>query len=287
MKILVLGATGTIGAAVATRLAGQGHDVLGLSRRVDSDRILTTLGLPFFRGDMRRPQPWSHLLDQMDTVIQTACTFTDDMDAVDAGIADALIEAGARRPTPLRVLYTGGCWLYGATGDRVAGDGDDFAPPPAFAWMVRHGESLLAAPGLVTAIIHPAMVYHEFAGAFARMVSDAKAGRPIEYWGSIETRWPLVHRDDLADAYRLLLENPGLTGHFNASAEDGVPLAEIVAHVAATHGATRMRHRPLSDVVAEHGAWAEGPTLDQQMAAGKLRALGWRPRHASFRTAIG
>jgi nucleoside-diphosphate-sugar epimerase len=287
MKVLILGATGTIGSAVALELARLGHDVLGLSRRIDSDRKLTSLGLPFFRGDIREPGRWAHLLDGMDAVIQTACTFTDDMAEVDAGIVDALIAAGHRRVEPLRVLYTGGCWLYGATGDRVAADGDAFAPIEAFTWMLRHGESLLAAPGLSTAVIHPAMVYGENGGAFARMTDDARAGRPIEYWGSIETRWPLIHGEDLASAYALLLAAPDLTGHFNASAEDGVALAEIVAYIAIRHGATRFRRRGLADVLAEHGAWAEGPTLDQQMAAEKLKALGWLPRHRSFKAAIG
>lgn len=287
MKVLVLGATGTIGSAVAATLAHQGHDVLGLSRRTDSDRKLKAQGLPFFRGDLRDPGPWAHLLSEMDAVIQTACTFTDDMAAVDAGVVEALMAAGRSRAVPLRVLYTGGCWLYGVTGDRVAADGDAFAPLSAFAWMLDHSASLLAAPGLSTAIIHPAMVYGEAGGVFARMVDDARAGRPIEYWGSIETRWPLVHRADLAEAYALLLADPGLTGHFNASAEEGVALAEIVAHIAISHGATRFRRRPLADVLAEHGAWAEGPTLDQQMASGRLRALGWSPRHTSFRSAIG
>lgn len=287
MKVLVLGATGTIGSAVAATLAHQGHDVLGLSRRADSDRKLKAQGLPFFRGDLRDPGPWAHLLSEMDAVIQTACTFTDDMAAVDAGVVEALVAAGRSRAVPLRVLYTGGCWLYGATGDRVAADGDAFAPIEAFTWMVAHANRLQSAPGLSTATLHPAMVYGETGGVFARMVEDARAGRPIEYWGSIETRWPLVHRDDLADAYALLLADPGLTGHFNASAEDGVALAEIVAHIAISHGATRFRRRPLADVLAEHGAWAEGPTLDQQMAAGRLRALGWSPRYTSFRPAIG
>ncbi|MBY6138772.1 NAD-dependent epimerase/dehydratase family protein [Leisingera daeponensis] len=94
-------------------------------------------------------------------------------------------------------------------------------------------------------------------------------------------------REDLARAYRLLLEAPGLTGHFNASAEAGVPVADITREIARRHG-----HdggyvvRSLKHVLLKYGAWAEGPALDQQMGSAKLRSLtGWQPQFSSFRTA--
>jgi hypothetical protein len=33
-------------------------------------------------------------------------------------------------------------------------------------------------------------------------------------------------------------------------------------------------------LIAEHGEWAEGPTLDQQMSSRKIRdSLNWQPIH--------
>src|SRR5437016_5034036 len=37
---------------------------------------------------------------------------------------------------PARLIYTGGCWLFGATGDELATEETPFRPLPAFAWMV-------------------------------------------------------------------------------------------------------------------------------------------------------
>ena len=83
-----------------------------------------------------------------------------------------------------------------------------------------------------------------------------------------------------------MLENPDLTGDFNVSAQTGVPVRDIVAAVAAKYGSPRDTViRSKEDLVAEHGDWAEGPTLDQQMASGRLRkAVAWRPEFGAFET---
>ena len=107
---------------------------------------------------------------------------------------------------------------------------------------------------------------------------------PIEVWGSITTRWPLVHRDDLAVAYRQLLENTDLTGAYNVAAEPGTAVSDIVTEIARRHShQAGYLVRNLKHVVAKHGDWAEGPTLDQQMSARKIQRLcGWQPQHIRF-----
>jgi len=286
MKVLVLGATGSIGTAVARELAGHAHTVLALCRSDTSERDLKALGYETLRGDLRRPEDWAGAVREVDGVIQAAVTFTEDMGDVDRGVVDALIAAAPPSTPPVRFVYTGGCWLYGATGDGIATEDSPFNPIPSFAWMVENGGRLIASGKFSTAVIHPAMVYHRAGGVFTRFLEKAEAGAPIEVWGGPETRWPLIHRDDLAVAYRLLLENPDLKGHFNASAQTGVPVGEIVKAVAAKYDAPlEVVIRSKEELVAEHGAWAEGPTLDQQMASDKLRrACHWRPRFDAFET---
>lgn len=286
MKVLVLGATGSIGTAVARELAEYGHTVIALCRSEASERGLKELGYETLRGDLRRPEDWADAVRQVDGVIQVAVTFTEDMGDVDRGVVEALIAAAPPTTPRLRFIYTGGCWLYGATGDTIATEDSPFDPIPSFTWMLENAERLTASGKFSTAAIHPAMVYHRPGGVFTRFLEKAEAGEPIEVWGGPETRWPLVHRDDLAAAYRLLLENPDLNGHFNASAQTGVPVGEIVKAIAENHDSPRdIVIRSKEQLVAEHGAWAEGPTLDQQMGSEKLRgACNWRPRYEAFET---
>jgi len=45
--------------------------------------------------------------------------------------------------------------------------------------------------------------------------------------------------------------------------------------------------RDVSDVVAEHGDWAAGPAIDQQISGDKAAsALGWQPKHTDILSVI-
>ncbi len=147
--------------------------------------------------------------------------------------------------------------------------------------MIENGQILVGADGFEAMILHPAMVYERDGGVFSRLADSARNQGLIEVWGSLSTRWPLVHRADLASAYRLVLEGGAAGQSYNAAAQEGVRIGEVAAAMARRFGIdVAPRVRSLSEVVAEQGAWAEGPTLDQQMSGRKLmETLGWRPRH--------
>ncbi len=285
MKVLILGATGSIGTAVAAEMAGHGHQVLALARSDASAVALKSKGYQIQRGDLRQPDEWAAAIREVDAVIQVAATFGDDMEEVDRGVITALIAAAGASQRPIRFIHTGGCWLYGATGDEVAVEGSPFNTIPAFQWAVYTADILLASPAFSTAIIHPAMVYHRGGGVLADYLDGAKAGGRIDLWGPASTRWPLIHRDDLAVAYRLLVESPDLTGHFNASAQTGVAIGDIASAISARFGVTPdFEFLDIASAVAEHGSWAEGMFLDQQMACPRLlRETEWRAKITDFR----
>lgn len=286
MKVMILGGSGSIGSGVVPEFLRSGHEVLAVSRSEAADRHLQAMGAETIRGSLTETANWAPRLAETGAVVQLAASFGGQMAAEDSHAMDVVMAHAARRYMPLRLLYTGGGWLYGATGDRIAGDHAPQRPIAAFDWMRVNARRLMQAPGLSVAVLHPASVYHEDGGVFSRFLDSARSGRPIEYWGKPDTRWPLIHRDDLAVAYRMLLERPELTGHFNAAAETGVPVREIAAEAARRHGHDGSYIvRTLKHVLFKYGAWAEGPTLDLQMAADRLRGLGWQPRFTCFREA--
>ena len=154
------------------------------------------------------------------------------MGQVESKALEAITQALGRKDGKIRLIYTGGVWLYGATGNSIAIETTQFQPIPFFFWMVETSEKLLHTQAFSTAVMHPAMVYHQKGGAFSRFIDSAKQHKQIKIWGDRATRWPLIHRDDLAVAYRLLLERPKLTGHFNASAQIGVRVDTIAKKIA-------------------------------------------------------
>lgn len=289
MKILILGGTGSIGSAVTAELVAHHHVVLGLCRSMASAAKLQSIGAQCHMGDLRDPTSWSAALDGVDTVIQLATTFDSDMAEVDTRAMATIRTAARQRAQPLRLIYTGGCWLYGATHDQVASEDSQHHPIASFSWMRDNAKALLKDTNLNCCIVHPAMVYHEDGGGvFARHLDQASHGQPFEVWGSIQTRWPLVHRLDLARAYRMLVERPDLSGHYNVAAQTGVRLQEILDEISKRHhhtGAYVVRNR--KHVMLKYGAWAEGPTLDQQMCADKITSnCGWQPDFDDFTQAV-
>ncbi|MFS4582933.1 NAD-dependent epimerase/dehydratase family protein [Phaeobacter sp. C3_T13_0] len=285
MQVFVLGGTGTIGTAIVAELVNRNHQVLALSRSKKSDELLTSAGATPFRGSLAKPDNWADVAVSYDAVIQAAATFCDDMGDVDAKAMKALAQASEARTEPTRLIYTGGCWLYGRTGDEIAMEDRPFDPLPSFSWMVTHSQMLLDAPKLRTAVVHPAMVYDmRDGGVFHRFLSAANAGQRIEIWGSEATRWPLIESSDLARVYCDLVERSDLVGYFNAVAEEGVTVGRIVSVISEAFGSpAEPIIRTEEDAVKENGAWAKGPTLDQQMSARKLQsAIDWLPQIRNF-----
>jgi nucleoside-diphosphate-sugar epimerase len=275
---LLLGATGFIGSATLSELLTAKHEVLALARSEAAEQALERKGARPVRGDLRNPQEWSNTIADVDAVIHLAVTWTEDMGDIDRQVIQALIEQASKANRRIRFLYTGGCWLYGRTGDLAATENSPFKPIRSFAWMVENSATVLAAPCFSANVLHPAMCYERDGGVFSRLMPRDGC---IEVWGSVATRWPVVHKADLAAAYRLVLERAPAGESYNVSAEAGIRVGDVAAAIAGRFGVEKEpKVRTVPDLIVEHGEWAEGPTLDQQMSSRKIRdSLNWQPIH--------
>src|SRR5262245_14013213 len=72
MNVLVTGATGFVGAAVARALLRQQHRVVGLVRDPGKAEELRRLGMTVQAGDMWKPETYQHLPSQVDAVVHAA-----------------------------------------------------------------------------------------------------------------------------------------------------------------------------------------------------------------------
>src|SRR5580765_6383769 len=114
MKILVTGATGFIGAAVARKLLQDGHEVLGLSRSDPAAAKLRAAGLTPVVGDFANSASLAEPAAQVDAIVSTASigqvegtpeSFAKDRDAV-AVMTGALGDSG--RP----LIFTSGSAIF-------------------------------------------------------------------------------------------------------------------------------------------------------------------------------
>jgi nucleoside-diphosphate-sugar epimerase len=282
VRVFVLGGTGSIGSPTVRGLIKRGHDVWALARSDTSAAKLGESGATPVAGDIASPEPWAGTIPLVDAVIHAACDFSPAMGAIDARLLDVLLPSLATQPTKPRFIYTGGCWLFGATGDDVATEQTPFRPLPAFAWMVPHLRRILDAPEIDGIVIHPAMVYTPGGGVFSRFASNAVEGEAIGVVESEAVRWPLVHGEDLADLYALALEHAPAGSSYIGAAIDGLAVGRIARAFAKRFRTRRQTPQIVSGnmIASELGEWARGYALDQRLSGAKARYdLGWKPKH--------
>ena len=282
MRVFVLGGTGSIGSAVVQELIRRGHDVFALARSHVSAAKSGEAGATPMLGDITAPEPWTDRLPPVDAVIHMACDFSTAMGAVDRRLLDALLPALAAQPRKPRFIYTGGCWLFGATGDAIATEATPFRPLPAFAWMVPNLQRVLEATEVDGVVIHPAMVYAGGGGVFQRLAQDAVERDAVRVVASKQVRWPLVHSEDLASLYALALERAPARSSYIGAAIDGFAVGRIARAFAGRFGTRLPEPQIISTdaIAAELGEWARGYALDQRLSGARARReLGWKPGH--------
>lgn len=238
MNLFLTGATGFVGSAIAASLVRARHDVTALVRSSTSAARVRSYGITPHHGDLRDP-----------------ASYRDAALAADA-IVHAGVESGADRIDVDRIFVdaTAGPTLVSTSVLFILGNVDD-ADESAMGNGPRaeHERIVLAAGG---AVIRPGMIHGEGAWLFEN---------PIVI-GDGSNRWPLVHRDDVAELYRLVVEN-GARGVFHAVTEVR-RAADVFPDVTPT---------PLEEARRELGGFAEALALDQNVRATRSLALGWRP----------
>lgn len=240
MKVFLTGATGYLGSAIAAALIRARHDVTALVRSSTSAARVLSYGIHPHHGDLREPASYRDAALAADAIVHAGVEGGADRIDVDRTFVDAV--AGPA------LIYTSVLFVLGNVEDA-----DETAP--ATGPRADHERIVLAHGG---AVIRPGMIWGDDAWLF---------NHPI-YIGDGNNRWPLVHREDVAELYRLVVEQ-GARGVFHGVTE--VRRArDVFPSIAGT---------PLEEARNELGGFADALALDQNVRAPRALALGWSPRH--------
>jgi nucleoside-diphosphate-sugar epimerase len=252
MNVFITGGTGYLGRATIAALVRAGHRVEALVRTPRDLAGATTVAGSLTDLDVLREAS-----ARADAVIHLAADYSGDGARIDREAAAAMLDGGGV------YIHTGGVWVYGDT-EGVADEDAPLYPPSIVAWREANERAVLEAGGR---LVMPGVVYGDHAG----LIETFFAG-PRRCIGDGANRWPLVHREDIADLYVRALDAPSGARYLGVG--PGEPtLREVVA---ALGGSSSI---PLEAARASIGPIADAFALDQRFTSARAHEeLGWTPR---------
>ncbi|MEM7669530.1 MAG: NAD-dependent epimerase/dehydratase family protein [Pseudomonadota bacterium] len=259
-RVLLLGATGLIGTAVADRFTAEGHHVTGVMRNTDRAPESVAQAIA---GDLGAPEEWLPLLADMDALIHCACDWAGDMARTEPHLIEGVIASGFRG----RVLYTGGVWLYRPGPDQITED-SPIAGCGGFDWSTDGWDRLMAA-GLDAVLIHPGLVWRDGVPHYSPAEEALNARKPLPVPAPGEQIQPLIHSTDLADGYLRALTSGQSRRDYLFVAENA-PMQQVIEAWAAASGLSTVRTEARDD---------DPYTWSQRVNSARARdELGWVPR---------
>jgi nucleoside-diphosphate-sugar epimerase len=295
MKVMVIGATGAIGAPLVAQLVERGHEVVGTSRA--RAETLRRLGAEPALLDVLEPEAVRRLVleTRPDAIVHQATALSGGLDfrrfaetfaqtnRLRTEGTDNLLAAAKEAGVERFVAQSYAALTYARVGGPVKTEDDplDEALPEAVRGTIeaiKHLEAaVLDAGGIV-------LRYGSFYGAAIDPMLDAVRGRKAPLVGDGGGVWSLVHVADAAAATVLALER-GESGVYNVADDEPAPVREILPAMAEAVGAPPPRRVPawLAKLLAgEIGVVMMTDVRGASNAKAK-RELGWTLRYPSWR----
>jgi nucleoside-diphosphate-sugar epimerase len=275
MPRVVIAGCGFVGLATARVFQMAGWDVLGLTHSAESAAALKGEAFSVTPCDISDAEAVraiaSGLGGNADAVIHCASSGRGGADVYRTVYLEGarnLLDAFAGA----RLIFTSSTSVYAQTDGAAVNEDSSAEPPRETGQILRGTEELVLARGGIVARL--AGIYGPGRSVLLRKFFSGEA--VIEGDGGRFVNQ--VHRDDIASALRVLIEE-GATGIFNVSDDAPMPQREIYAWLAERFARVLPPSGPI-DPNRKRG-WTS-----KRVSNAKLRALGWAPQFPSFFEAV-
>lgn len=280
MKILLTGATGTVGSAILNALKTSGHDVVAVVRSEGAAMSVEALGAEAVVHDLL-DVPWmSETLMGVDGLIHAAAPTNIAPKDLDTAIIDAAIAAFSGTDKPF--VNTGGMWGFGSS-DEVITEMTPWNPAPNITWRTATEQRALTS-GLNAMLVIPSNVYGRGRGFLGGILVAAPRtdGGTLLAIGTGEQYIENIYIDDLADLYVAVLDH-GMRGESYIGNSGFHPtVMELTQAIAGPSG--RVAPEGVEASIARLGAgFASGLMLNQRASSAKAqKQLHWMPKGPSI-----
>lgn len=278
-KRLVIFGAGYIGSALARAAKAQGVRVTALTRNPVVADGLRAGGIETVVADLASEDWHDRVAADIGLAVNCVSSGGGGAEAYRhsyVGGMRSVLAWGRRLPKAGTLIYTGSTSVYPQDGGVRVGEEASVVPAEGNAAILLEAEALALGFSATSKVLRLAGLY----GPGRHHLLDQLLTGAAELPGIGTHHLNLVHRDDVVEAILLALAAPAGTVDriFNVADDGAAPKAEMVAWLAQRLG------RP---VPTFNGSAAQGRrrvTPDRIIANDRIkRALGWRPRFASFR----
>lgn len=303
MRVVLTGGTGLIGLALAARLAGDGHEVILLSRS-PGNAVNLPDGLSAVYWDAVTTEGWGDLVDGAGAVVNLAGESIGGSGLMDVRwtparrrrIYESRIQAGravmeaikAAENKPGVLLQASAIGYYGtAAGDEAltekAAAGDDYVASICLDWEAVN--TPVEKMGVRRVVIRTGLVLSTKGGALPRMMLPFRffAGGPV---GSGQQWYSWISLADQVSAMHFLLSNNSAAGVFNLTAPNPVRNAEFSQALGAAMNRPSWLPVPAAALKLAFGDAALLLLEGQRVVPARLQEAGFTFAHAEIEPAL-
>jgi hypothetical protein len=299
MRVLLTGASGVLGSAIADALLARGDEVVGLTRDPERARS-TNPTATWHKWDAALERPPTDAFDQVEGVVNLIG------EAINQRLTDAakrrvresrvtatrnLVQAigGLPRESRPRVLVSqSAAGYYGDRGDdlldEAAGPGPDFLAQLCVDWEAAAADA--ADLDLRVVVFRTAPVLTPSAGLLKQLLPPFRLGLGGPLAGG---RWylPWIHIDDVVKLFLWALSNEEASGTFNAAAPDQVTNREFSKGLGRVLGRPAILPAPkLAVRVAFGGELADAVTSSLRLVPRRALDAGYEFSYGELEPAL-
>jgi nucleoside-diphosphate-sugar epimerase len=298
MKVFVAGATGVLGRGIVRQLVGRGHEVVGLVRDDEGQRVVGALGGVGRRASIFDSDSLARVAEGSEVVVHaaTAIPLKARAAARDWELNDRIRREGTRALAECAALV--GARLYvqqsivwvATPADGAFFDEGSEAHPDEVSRSAFDGERIAfeaaGRGGFRAAVLRCGWFYGPDAG-HTRMFGRELMKRRLPVVGRGEALWACLHTEDAARAFAAAAEGDR-EGLWHVVDDTPAGAAEVLEEFARQLGAPPPRRAPvwLARLVA--GRRAAGFFTRSTHTSNELfrRDFGWEPLYPSYREGL-